>query len=424
MKNISLFVTALFLNIAFVFSMPKDAIRVWHKPLQDSLINGNPVEQQHVVADTVEIESENFCIFSVHDARNGEKEKSIWRMTKKSGKEVICTTDRVADLDDITYMNYCRKKTYPRIYSYKYKMPKDSSKRIKNIIVGGRTKEYIPIDTALGMQGEYIVTNRILNPKEMGVVESYLSIKYGISLDKTKSYYSASGKEIWNSKRNSSYNENVFGVGRDSLSGLSQEKSENVAEPSLVVSSKEIREGEYILFGDNGGNLDYEKNEGFAILQREWKVNHIGSDDSLYCDLEFSVKPQYKSILWLRHADDTEEFVEPDERQIFQRVALRDGDKFTLVTKDDIDAETGFIIVSANPNPVQMGENIIVTIRTESSTKYELRMYDDEGRTILSQDGFTDGMEQISVPMNISGVVIVEAEARGVKSQTKVIVKQ
>lgn len=416
--------TTLFLNIIGGFSMPRDAVKVWHKPNQDSLINGNPVEKQHSVADTIDIEAEDFCLFSVHDAGRGVKEKPVWRMTKGSGMQIVCTTDRMADLDEISYMNYSRNSAFPRIYSYRYKMPKDSSKRVRNIIIGGNLEREIPIDTVLGMQGEYIVTSRILNPKEMGIIESYLSIKYGVSLDKMKSYYSASGDIIWSAKKNSGYNGNVFGLGRDSLSGLSQKKSRNVVDSSLTVSSAALKNGEYILFGDNGGNPEYVSADDAGVLAREWLVRHNVKGDTLHCDLDFAIKPQYSSVLRVTHKDGTQKYINPQHGQIFRNVTLRDEDRITLVTEDDIESDRTFIAISATPNPVRQGESCTIAISTESSAKFELRMYDDEGRVLVNRNGFTEGLEYISLLMNTPGVFIVEAEARGVKVQSKIIVEQ
>ncbi|MBR5972068.1 MAG: hypothetical protein IK017_05375 [Paludibacteraceae bacterium] len=423
MKIIFTIITFLLTNILCIFSMPKDAIYVWYKPKQDSLINGNPVERQHYIADTIGIYSEKFCFFSVHDAMQGEKERPVWRMRKLSGKEMVCTTDRVADLDDIKYMNYSRKSCHPRIYTYKYHAPKDSTKNVKCVLVGGRLQKNIPVDTALGMQGEYIITNRILNPKEMNIVESYLSIKYGISLEKWSSYYSANGKLIWNAKKNSSHNENVFGIGCDSISGLSQKKSVNVAEPLFVVSSKEIKEGEYVLFGDNGGCLEYEQKDNQNVLNREWLVRYTGTSDSVNCNLEFSIHPQYSSILKILHPDGTESYVDPEYGQVFNDVLLKDGDKITLVSKDNMEYEKPFITISAYPNPIKLEGECILTINTESSTKYELRMYDEDGKLLWGKNGFTEGLEQVLIPMNTHGIVVVEAKARGVNAYTKIIVE-
>lgn len=424
MKTIFTIIIFLVTNVLCIFSIPKDAIYVWHKPEQDSLINGNPVERQHYIADTIGIYSEKFCFFSVHDAMQGEKERPVWRMRKVSGKEMICTTDRVADLDDIKYMNYSRKTCYPRIYTYKYHAPKDSTKNVKCVLVGGRLQKNIPVDTALGMQGEYIITNRILNPKEMNIIESYLSVKYGISLEKWSSYYSAKGNLIWNAKKNSSHNENVFGIGCDSTSGLSQKKSVNVAEPLFVVSSTEIKEGEYVMFGDNGGSLEYEQKDSLNVLSREWLVRYTGASDSVNCNLEFSIHPQYSSILRVLHPDGTESYVNSKYGQVFNDVPLKDGDKITLVSKDDMEYEKPFITISAYPNPIRFEEECILTINTESSTKYELRMYDEEGRVLWKKNGYTEGFERILIPMKTRGVVVVEAKARGINAYTKIIVEQ
>ena len=196
-----------------------------------------------------------------------------------------------------------------------------------------------------------------------------------------------------------------------------------MAEPLFVVSSTEIKEGEYVMFGDNGGSLEYEQKDSLNVLEREWLVRYTGASDSVNCNLEFSIHPQYSSILRVLHPDGTESYVNSKYGQVFNDVPLKDGDKITLVSKDDMEYEKPFITISAYPNPTIFEGECFVTINTEGSTKYELRMYDEEGRQLWERDGFTDGFERVSIPMKIRGIVVVEVEARGVNAHTKIIVE-
>lgn len=65
-------------------------------------------------------------------------------------------------------------------------------------------------------------------------INSYLSIKYGISMYNIFDYYDSDGNTVWDQSVNQRYNENVFGIGRDDKTGLNQKQSKNM-EGSLTV---------------------------------------------------------------------------------------------------------------------------------------------------------------------------------------------
>ncbi|MDR0799440.1 MAG: T9SS type A sorting domain-containing protein [Dysgonamonadaceae bacterium] len=70
---------------------------------------------------------------------------------------------------------------------------------------------------------EFIVYNRRLSPLERRKVNSYLAIKYGISLP--GSYIGSNGQLLWDYSANSTYNHRITGLYRDDASGLNQLES-------------------------------------------------------------------------------------------------------------------------------------------------------------------------------------------------------
>jgi len=70
---------------------------------------------------------------------------------------------------------------------------------------------------------EFIVYNRWLSPIERRKVNTYLAIKYGISLP--CSYIGSDGELLWDYSANSSYNHRITGLYRDYFSGLNQLES-------------------------------------------------------------------------------------------------------------------------------------------------------------------------------------------------------
>jgi hypothetical protein len=67
---------------------------------------------------------------------------------------------------------------------------------------------------------ELLVYSRVLNPLERRKAESYLAIKYGVSL--SNSYIASDDKLLWDWDANKTYNNRITGIMRDDASGLNQ----------------------------------------------------------------------------------------------------------------------------------------------------------------------------------------------------------
>ena len=80
-----------------------------------------------------------------------------------------------------------------------------------------------------GHMGEIIFYSDELSNEDRNKVESYLSLKYGTSLDQTtaQSYTASDGTEMWDKDFSgaSTYNNDIAGIGRDDGSDLGQVKS-------------------------------------------------------------------------------------------------------------------------------------------------------------------------------------------------------
>lgn len=156
-----------------------------------------------------------------------------------------------------------------------------------------------------GVCPELIVWQRILNPLERLQAESYLALKYGITLN--SSYYGANGHLIWDRDRNTTYHHRVAGLTHGShqqsllpyMSTTSYEYAGTSANPSykqpfwhdiiggapsadhlLVMGRLEdhpMTEGEYLVWGDNQGTLSCnnvsDDNNHWHYMTRQWKVS-------------------------------------------------------------------------------------------------------------------------------------------------------
>ncbi|GAA0540526.1 hypothetical protein GCM10009415_22980 [Chitinophaga japonensis] len=104
--------------------------------------------------------------------------------------------------------------------------------------VGGRTAGSASFDNRVfnGKIPEVIVYRSALTPENSNRVESYLALKYGLTLDQTTptNYTASDVTPFWTAADNGAYKINIFGIGRDDASALLQKQSRSVNPGSVL----------------------------------------------------------------------------------------------------------------------------------------------------------------------------------------------
>ena len=137
-----------------------------------------------------------------------------------------------------------------------------------------------------------------LTGTERQQVESYLAIKYGITLDSVGTgghYYNSSGSSVYQGGGGSGYFNDILGIARDDNESLYQRQSHLLSDSvrlylgatPLATTTSQANTGtfsanqSYIVMGDNVGNLCAEGNNVTAKpvavdqrLDREWKITY------------------------------------------------------------------------------------------------------------------------------------------------------
>lgn len=150
---------------------------------------------------------------------------------------------------------------------------------------------------------EVITFNVTLNDAAINKVESYLALKYGITLSPSSAYgpvnsnyTAADGTIFWTAASNVGYSKCITGVGRDDSSAVVQKQSKSVHDSSLIFiyngatggvfpasnaeNTSSIADKSFLLAGDNGltKNLAACLNNGtVARMARIWKVQKTGT---------------------------------------------------------------------------------------------------------------------------------------------------
>jgi hypothetical protein len=130
-------------------------------------------------------------------------------------------------------------------------------------------------------------------------IESYLAIKYGITLDQTAAtdYVNSSGSSIWDGTDNAAYNVDIAGIGRDDRSCLNQKQSKSQNAGSIVTmglgtiatsnadnANTFSEDGDFLIWGNDGDFADQANANNSDVpgnvterMERIWKVEDTGN---------------------------------------------------------------------------------------------------------------------------------------------------
>ena len=159
-------------------------------------------------------------------------------------------------------------------------------------LIGARTGEYL---LSGGEIAEAILYNQSQAGTNRSKIISYLALKYGITLGNTSNlvnYTSSGGTVYWTG--NSTYQNDVFGIGTDNGAGLVQAESNSMNNGSgngtgqsgkgnLILSSSSLTDQQFLMIGDDAGALTEETTNlptgtiGSKRVVRNWLVQNTGS---------------------------------------------------------------------------------------------------------------------------------------------------
>jgi gliding motility-associated-like protein len=169
---------------------------------------------------------------------------------------------------------------------------------------------------------EFILYKRALTTAERNQVESYLAVKYGMTLIQTGTYandYTSSNATVtWNRVANGTFINNITGVGRDDASGLNQKQSLSINNRAMVTMYHGTVPGvfpalnsdntndfatdmSYVLFGDNQADTlvnQCSADGHFSKMARTWKVQITGTPGDVTLTLKkANVPPAITSLI-------------------------------------------------------------------------------------------------------------------------------
>lgn len=270
---------------------------------------------------------------------------------------------------------------------------------------------------------EMIFYPRRATQKELNNIHSYLSIKYGISLDNSK-YYNSEGTVIWDPDNHRDFKTRLTGMGRDDGNELYQKQSTNIEDGILTIGLNEIKRtnaenpsqlnnNEFILWSDDNKDLNLSQDGNFSKLNRNWQINFLGSkvqksDYSVRIEKSLLNPKSLSTIYWLFITNTSGDIrkiqgIEIDNFIFFNKVDfIKDGETgdsalftFAATPTKDIKEKADTIInkpidpknlsldlekIVLYPNPVKKGQNF--TLRFPPMENLTVSIYDAAGRLL------------------------------------------
>ena len=241
-------------------------------------------------------------VFTVYQDQNTNDEKKIWDMTGDQ-ENISLSTHQVLNNDiksniffaknNSGYYEAANPEAIINTYLSRRKLwrASENSGDEKNWIRFGNPNLSGLNKISSGMVAEFILYEKILNEEEIAKVETYLALKYGITLQ--KNYLNASGKTVWNWQNDKAYSNNIAGIARDDRSSLYQKQATGYNNSERLVigvnaiagsnseSTGQINNGDYLVWGDNAQfpmiNITGEERDDKILLSgKKWLMRSSG----------------------------------------------------------------------------------------------------------------------------------------------------
>ncbi len=218
--------------------------------------------------------------------------------------------------------------------------------------------------------------NSVFLSDERERIESYLAIKYGITLDQTSAtdYLASDGAPIWNATDNNLYDSDIAGIGRDDASGLSQLKSKSINDDAVITialsnvdaPSAFTADDSWLVWGHDGSDSDFgtdnianNSSGNSDRMNRVWRVDETGTVGAVEIALD---DPTGLETLSLVVHSSNPTFPVGSGRDIYQMqhdgtqyrvtVDFSDGDYFSFA-EGDVDDLPGVLITEVVTSPQQ-----------------------------------------------------------------------
>jgi len=312
-----------------------------------------------------------------------------------------------------------------------------------------------------GGVAELIVYDRLLSKKQRRKVESYLSMKYGLSLPTSADYYLSNGSIIRHADTNGPFNSFVTAIGRDDGSGLYQKQSMNLhsdvdlriglGNVSLknIDNASSLNNESFLFWADDNKAAQFENIN--SKLPRSWELNFYGEDvhqktwhiqvdantlGNMNADLPF-----YLIIGDDERMDDNEALRQVEMKKnnegffecyvkLDNNNSGRDYLSFTQQKLDQLQNETdtddlfpSYATDGVFPNPVRKGELFYLGIQDVLDKEVLVEIFNVNSQLVSSKNVKSTGSIEYSNALIVAGQYTVKVSGDKTRKSYKLIVQ-
>ncbi len=356
--------------------------------------------------------------------------------TLVSGLTLI-TSRRVAEPNSGQYINFAGNTpaNLPRIISIRQRLSESDTSAI--------SMADLPLSESADSIRESIVFDRLLSSRERQKVDTYLALKYGITLDQTNpsSYIGSDGRMVWNAVENAEFSHRIFGICNDTISRLHITENASAENADLLkITADTLSPMSYVVLGDDNQSLKYIREEGQPKrLGRTWRVSTTGEATetvNIAFDaerIEEAFPLEADEHYWLSMSD-TAYLKSADLGSLkarFDGVPLRDDMTFAIIAakgeeqpkpEDENAVDGNIYAVSVAPNPTTDGRvHLRIRLREVADARVGLHSFD--GHRYAVQSGGGSDFYRITVTLPSEGVWVATVESGKDKRSYKLISK-
>ena len=243
----------------------------------------------------------------VFESSDTLSEHGIWSVVR-DGNQVTGLTDKRLLRQNGDYIYPVQRRGIPLINTSMQAFSKIRGEAGDNYFSLGEARLSDTLSSFSGTIAECLVFDRFLKKAEALKVETYLAVKYGITLI-SSDYISGSGVVLWSYEENKEYSHGIAGLGRDNLLGLSQKQGSSSEESGLLTlgvgdysalnkdNAFILNDGDFLLWGHNdaGLNLDGFSGEAYPLFERKWLIQSTNSANNTFSTwIRFRLPEQYR----------------------------------------------------------------------------------------------------------------------------------
>lgn len=228
--------------------------------LDSSLFNYNPSllfsgTSKQLVVNNLQSRGKDYSLFITYEMDSGlNREQGIYFLNKDTNVLFGLSSEHI--LSNNRRLRYSDSSSRLGIVNVLVQTPRITGRQGSTMFTLGSDSR----NSFKGKIGEVILFNQKLTRNVRNRYETYLALKYSITLDSV-SYFKSNDSCIWDREKNRAYHFGIAGIGRDSLTTLNQKQSSghsgrdiislglNNLFESNISNTTIIPEGEYLVWG-------------------------------------------------------------------------------------------------------------------------------------------------------------------------------